>query len=155
MQEVPRHDKQTSEDDRVTIEEACERNCLLLDNAFRACDRGLPQGNFAWAARLHPQVRRVFANLFPDCCADDLATGMDQIFWADEDTAGPATANAQWLHVDQNHCSRFTDLVVQGVLYIWGSTNERSSTTVVWPDSWTPFLAAVKGNKRLCDGPKY
>ena len=30
VQEVPRHDNQTSEHDRITIEEACERNYLPL-----------------------------------------------------------------------------------------------------------------------------
>jgi len=99
-----------------------------------ASQRNLPHGRFAWAARLHPNVKRVFAQLF-DVSSDELAVGLDVTFWAAADTASPATENPQWLHVDQNYQSGLTHLCAQGVLYIWPSTDEATSTTAVWPGS--------------------
>lgn len=98
-----------------------------------ASQRCLPHGGFAWAARLHPQVKRVFASLF-DVSPAELSTGTDVVFWS---AAGAEAApdNAQWLHVDQNHCSGLTHLCAQGILYIWPSTTENTSTTAVWPGS--------------------
>ncbi|CAE7555781.1 Henmt1, partial [Symbiodinium pilosum] len=108
---------------------------------------GLPHGGFAWAARLHPAassythqqnlwslaVRRVFANLF-EATEGDLAVGLDNVFWASAEQPG-SDFNKEWLHVDQNHCTGMTWTCAQGVLYIWPSESESSSTTVVWPGS--------------------
>jgi len=41
-----------------------------------ASQRCLPHGQFSWAARLHPRIKRVFANLF-DVAPDELATGLE------------------------------------------------------------------------------
>jgi len=106
--------------------------------------------------RLHPEVKRIFANLF-DIPADELAVGFDVTFWAAADTAGPASENKQWLHVDQNFQSGLTHLCAQGVLYIWPSTDECASTTAVWPcshlDTYTRLMqdghAKEKGKKTL------
>jgi len=99
-----------------------------------ASQRNLPHGRFAWAARLQPQVRQVFANLY-DVSPEELCVGMDTVFWAAADTAGPVTENKQWLHVDQNFRAGLTHLCAQGVLYIWPSIAENASTTAVWPGS--------------------
>jgi hypothetical protein len=121
-----------------------------------ASQRNLPHGRFPWAARLHPDVKRVFESLF-EVSADELAVGLDVVFWAAEDTDGPSTTNKQWLHVDQNLCSGLTHLCAQGVLYIWPSTDENASTTALWPGSHLATYsrlmedqhAKVKGRKIL------
>lgn len=93
----------------------------------------LPHGGFAWAARLHPRVRRIFADLF-DTALDQLCVGLDNPFWSAAD-ASAAKSNDEWLHVDQNHCTGMTWPCVQGLLYVWSSEGESSSTTVVLPGS--------------------
>merc|ERR1711972_825023 len=82
---------------------------------------------------MHPKVRQVFASLF-NVQSDDLAVGLDVVFWNAADTA-EATSNKQWLHVDQNRCSGLSHVCAQGVLYVWPSTDSRASTTAVWPGS--------------------
>lgn len=71
-----------------------------------ASKHDLPHGSFAWAARMHPKVRQVFADLYE---------------------SSP--------EVDQNHRTGMTWPCAQGVLYIWPSEGSSSSTTVVWPKS--------------------
>eukprot|EP00930_Biecheleria_cincta_P041942 TRINITY_DN28841_c0_g1_i1.p1 TRINITY_DN28841_c0_g1~~TRINITY_DN28841_c0_g1_i1.p1 ORF type:complete len:514 (-),score=95.07 TRINITY_DN28841_c0_g1_i1:121-1662(-) len=97
-----------------------------------ASQRGLPHGRFAWAARLHPEVRRVFEKLFDE---EQLCVGLDVVFWAAADADGPAAEDKQWLHVDQNFCSGLTHLCAQGILYVWPSCDEHASTTALWPRS--------------------
>mmetsp|Transcript_17488 Transcript_17488/g.31577 ORF Transcript_17488/g.31577 Transcript_17488/m.31577 type:complete len:473 (+) Transcript_17488:89-1507(+) len=97
-----------------------------------ASQRGMPQGWFAWAARLHPHVKQVFASLY-GVPQEELAVGLDVPFFSASDTE-PATANPEWLHVDQNHRTGLTWECAQGVLYIW-PCSERTSCTVAWPDS--------------------
>eukprot|EP01062_Namystynia_karyoxenos_P004250 TRINITY_DN114_c0_g1_i1.p1 TRINITY_DN114_c0_g1~~TRINITY_DN114_c0_g1_i1.p1 ORF type:complete len:533 (+),score=160.93 TRINITY_DN114_c0_g1_i1:86-1684(+) len=101
-----------------------------------ASQRGTPHGSFAWAARLHPGVRRVFADIF-DTTPDQLAVGLDNTFWAAAD-APAARANKEWLHCDQNHNTKMTWRAVQGVVYVWPSEGDSCSTTVVWPGSHLP-----------------
>lgn len=105
----------------------------LLGKKGCASQYGMPHGSFAWAARLHPKVRHIFASLF-DVHSDELAVGLDVVFWNASDTT-EVTSNKQWLHVDQNHRSGLTHLCAQGVLYVWPSTDLRASTTAVWPGS--------------------
>jgi len=103
--------------------------------------RGLPQGRFAWAARLHPRVRSVYALLHG---TEDLVSSCDNTFFAPVHHAKKAS-NRLTPHVDQNmHDERFRDQqgrcvkgwdCYQGVLYVWGSSEEHASTTVVWPGS--------------------
>lgn len=95
--------------------------------------RGLPHGGFAWASRLHPRVRRVFATVF-DTTEDDMCVGLDNTFWSPADIDAK-TSDREWLHVDQNHCTGMTWPCAQGVLYVQPSEGESSSTTVVWPGS--------------------
>lgn len=95
--------------------------------------RALPHGAFAWNSRLHTEVRKVFANIF-STPAEDLAVGLDCVFWSAADSAA-AESNNEWLHCDQNHRTGMTWPCVQGVLYVWPSESEKSSTTVVWPGS--------------------
>jgi len=89
-------------------------------------------GEFAWNARLHPRVVDVFARIFD---TRDLASGLDLIkaFCVEEGAA--ATDNLQWLHVDQNTMTGITDDCYQSILYLWPSSGEDRSTTVVWPGS--------------------
>lgn len=95
--------------------------------------RALPHGQFAWSARLHPGIRKIFADIF-ETPSDNLAVGLDCTFWSATD-APAAESNAEWLHCDQNHRTGLTWLCVQGVLYVWSSEGEKASTTVVWPGS--------------------
>jgi len=103
--------------------------------------RGLPHGRFAWAARLHPQVRRVYEVLHG---TGDLVSSCDNSFFAPGD-AGGADRNRSWPHVDHNcHDHSVVDAdgnaisdwqVYQGLLYIWPAVEQDASTTVVWPGS--------------------
>lgn len=96
-------------------------------------DRGLPHGRFAWAARLHPNVRRVYEILHQ---STDLVSSCDNAFVANQ-TEVEETENKAWPHVDQNdHDPRVSDWTVyQGILYLWSSEKPHASTTVVWPKS--------------------
>eukprot|EP00932_Pfiesteria_piscicida_P016630 SRR837773.3545.p1 GENE.SRR837773.3545~~SRR837773.3545.p1 ORF type:complete len:436 (-),score=90.30 SRR837773.3545:156-1379(-) len=105
----------------------------LLGRKGAAAQRGMPQGAFAWAARLNARVRAAFAEVF-ECDPAGLAVGLDCPFWSAAD-APAATENGQWLHVDQNHRTGLTWRCMQGVLYVWPSTGDGCSTTVVWPRS--------------------
>eukprot|EP00928_Gymnodinium_smaydae_P054441 TRINITY_DN38205_c0_g1_i1.p1 TRINITY_DN38205_c0_g1~~TRINITY_DN38205_c0_g1_i1.p1 ORF type:complete len:520 (+),score=44.04 TRINITY_DN38205_c0_g1_i1:71-1630(+) len=106
----------------------------VLGSKGCASQRSLPHGRFAWAARLHPNVKKVFAGLY-DISPEDMAVGLDVVFWAAADSDGPATLNKQWLHVDQNFRSGLTHLCAQGILYVWPSDGDRASTTALWPGS--------------------
>jgi len=99
-----------------------------------------PQGGYmvhahseiVWKARLHPKVRGTFARIYGTA---ELSVGMDMtsIFYTPVGT--PATLeNEQWLHVDQN-TNIDVHICIQGMLYIQASSDEASSTTVVWPES--------------------
>jgi len=95
--------------------------------------RAAPHGQFAWAARLQPAVKDVFAKLFA-VTATDLAVGVDCTFWCPYDSPA-AESNIEWLHCDQNHRTGLTWPCFQGVLYVWPSEGEHASTTVIWPGS--------------------
>lgn len=95
--------------------------------------RGTPHGSFAWNVRLHWGVRSVFANIF-NVAPAELAVGLDCTFWSAAGTPAPESNN-EWLHCDQNHRTGLTWPCFQGVLYVWTSEGESTSTTVVWPGS--------------------
>jgi len=118
-----------------------------------AAHRGMAHGAFAWAARLHPAVRHVFSALH-EVPADEMCVGLDCVFYMPGGT--PAVdSDREWLHVDQNHHTGMTSECGQGVLYVWPSDDEASSTTVIWPRShrevydelMTDEQAIVKGRK--------
>lgn len=98
-------------------------------------DRGLPHGRFAWRARVHPKVRRVYEVLHGTA---DLVSSCDNAFVANA-SQPMAQSNKNWPHVDQNdHDARIPSAewnVYQGILYVWGSDTEHASTTVIWPGS--------------------
>eukprot|EP00754_Rhynchopus_humris_P009525 Rhum_TRINITY_DN14030_c0_g1::Rhum_TRINITY_DN14030_c0_g1_i3::g.67662::m.67662 len=101
--------------------------------------RGLEQGGYAWAARLHPNVRRVYELLHGVESPDELCVGMDAIFFNPENVKGTKD-DIYWMHSDQN--PRFIDReCYQGILYTWSSEGDDASTTVVWPGS----------HKEVCD----
>ncbi|OLP84431.1 Small RNA 2'-O-methyltransferase [Symbiodinium microadriaticum] len=72
---------------------------------------GLPHGSFAWAARLHPTVRRVFADLF-ETPAEELAVGLDLPFFASSGQPGMAACGPKPLHRDDLDLRRWTVLAV-------------------------------------------
>ena len=47
-----------------------------------ASQRGLPHGSFAWACRLHPGVRRIFAEVFGVEDGAQMSTGLDCTFFS-------------------------------------------------------------------------
>eukprot|EP00913_Durusdinium_trenchii_P024967 g23433.t1 len=53
--------------------------------------------------------------------------------------------NPEWLHVDQNHCTGITWTCAQGVLYVWPS-GPNDSSTVVWPKSHTEVYDHMMGD---------
>lgn len=95
--------------------------------------RGAPHGSFAWQARLHPAVRDIFARIF-DVPASETVVGLDCTFWSSADTLA-AESNNEWLHCDQNYKTGLKERCFQGVLYVWPSEDDCSSTTVIWPGS--------------------
>uniref|UniRef100_A0A7S0FFM3 Phytanoyl-dioxygenase n=1 Tax=Pyrodinium bahamense TaxID=73915 RepID=A0A7S0FFM3_9DINO len=100
--------------------------------------RGLPQGRFAWAGRLHPRVRRVYELIHG---TDKLVSSCDNSFFAPEEHR-EQDGNRSWPHVDHNmHDASIWDddgqpvsqwEVFQGLLYVWGSERQHASTTVLW-----------------------
>eukprot|EP01062_Namystynia_karyoxenos_P004251 TRINITY_DN114_c1_g1_i1.p1 TRINITY_DN114_c1_g1~~TRINITY_DN114_c1_g1_i1.p1 ORF type:complete len:445 (+),score=124.00 TRINITY_DN114_c1_g1_i1:72-1337(+) len=136
-------DEQSAEHGPQEVTEACRRfrgDLLAWPESNTAAigsgRRGLPHGAFAWAARLHPSVRRVFASVF-NTSPQELITGSDCIFW-DTAPAGPAADDEEWLHCDQNSATGENWHMVQGVLYVWPSEGSDRSTTVIWPGSHKP-----------------
>jgi len=126
----------------------------LLGPMERCQSRGLPHGRFAWEARLLPRVREVYAALHG---TDELVSSCDNSFFAPA-THKKQVSNSVFPHVDQNgHDERFQDgegrglrdwECFQGVMYIWPSTGEHASTTIVWPGShatvWKSMMADDK-----------
>lgn len=103
----------------------------------RLQDRGLPHGRFAWAARRHERVRRVYEVLHGTA---ELVVSVDNSF-VSHVTQPEEQSNKSWPHVDQN--DHATDVpckdwdVYQGILYLWGCESSHASTTVIWPRSHT------------------
>lgn len=134
----------------------------LLGEMDRCQFRGLPHGRFAWEARRHERVRRVYEVLHN---TDDLVSSCDNSFFAPSThTAKKPDFNTNWPHVDHNiHDGSIFDAndvpisqwdVYQGVLYVWGSNVPRASTTVVWCGShkgvYDQMMAAQQCNDHFC-----
>lgn len=127
----------------------------LLGPMERCQSRGLPHGRFAWAARLLPRVRKVYAIVHG---TDDLVSSCDNSFFAPPMHSKQKT-NRLFPHVDQNaHDDRFRDQlghgvnkwdVFQGVLYVWDCASEHSSTTVVWPGSHKAVYERVMADEKV------
>eukprot|EP01064_Diplonema_japonicum_P032534 TRINITY_DN6145_c0_g1_i1.p1 TRINITY_DN6145_c0_g1~~TRINITY_DN6145_c0_g1_i1.p1 ORF type:complete len:453 (+),score=104.73 TRINITY_DN6145_c0_g1_i1:65-1423(+) len=109
---------------------------------------GLTSGTYAWASRMHPNVKQVFQHIHQD---DDLVVGIDNVFFTPEGKP-PLKDNDYWLHADHNttapHPGGATQCY-QGVLYTWPSTCPTASTTVVCPKSHTDAYST------LVSDPKY
>lgn len=98
----------------------------------------MPHGKFAWRARRHDRVRDIFGVLFSKE-GRDLVTSLDAVFFTPTAQCAEKT-NRISAHVDQNKWDvregLGTNPVYQGVLYVWPSVPDgSSSTTVVWPGS--------------------
>jgi hypothetical protein len=106
-----------------------------LGKIGRCQRRGMPQGRFAWACRLHPNVRRCYEVLHDN---NDLVVSMDNPFFSSPQ-ADEEFNNRSWPHVDHNkHDFQTAEWDVwQGLVYTWASIEPHSSTTVVWPRSHT------------------
>jgi len=117
------------------VRDLCEQNrCSLY---------GMPQGRFAWEARLHPRVREAYSLLHG---TDRLVVGCDNTFFSPgAEGEGWRHSNKSWPHVDHNMYDRSIQgshrrsigewEVYQSILYVWPSTDEAASTTVVWTGS--------------------
>lgn len=103
-----------------------------------ALDRCLPHGTFAWAARTHPNVHKTYNAIYPD--AKGFVTSLDVPFFTPGAQKGATKAKFS-AHVDQNKHDVRPGLadceVYQGVLYIWPSEDDGTSTTTAWPGSHT------------------
>jgi hypothetical protein len=109
---------------------------------------GIPQGRFAWAARMHPNVRSVYRLCHREELetswskenggVDGLCVGMDPVFFKPVHSAS-ATFTDCWGHTDLNvHCcdggaGRYR--IYQSVVSLWPSVSTDDSTTVIWPKS--------------------
>lgn len=122
-----------------------------LGEGERCSQRGLPHGKFAWACRRLQAVQQCYKILHG---IEDLVTGLDNSFFVPESAPRQKT-NREWPHVDQNfNCKE--DLkhwdCYQSVLYIWPSTAEKASTTVVWPKSHSQVHAEMMSDSNCpCD----
>jgi len=113
----------------------------LLGQMERCQLRGLPHGRFAWAARLHPNVRRTYEVIHD---TNQLVSSCDNSFFATP-AHREQTSTRNWPHVDHNKhdYSEYDDEgvpiseweVYQGLLYVWGANTSHASTTVVWTGS--------------------
>mmetsp|Transcript_6006 Transcript_6006/g.9171 ORF Transcript_6006/g.9171 Transcript_6006/m.9171 type:complete len:416 (+) Transcript_6006:73-1320(+) len=99
-----------------------------------AYQHGLSMGKFAWKSRLHKNVRSIFETLYQ---TEHFSTGLDIPFFTPQ-TSPLQTQNHEWLHVDQNHNTGLIRNCYQGILYVWGSEDNRSSSTIVCPKSHLP-----------------
>ena len=95
--------------------------------------RGLMHGGYAWAARRHPNVKRVFAAALEEE-EEDLCVGLDRVFFRSCDHTDAKTSDHHWMHTDYN-TNLQTRVCYQSILYTWGSEKQSNSTTVVWPGS--------------------
>lgn len=119
-----------------------------LGEKHRCQLHGLPHGRFAWAGRLHPNVRRCFRALHPE--AERLVSSCDNSFFSPADTPEERD-NRDWPHVDQN-CNdpEMGDMeVYQGLLYVWPGTDPRASTTVVLPRSHKQFYEKIMADPQM------
>eukprot|EP00931_Biecheleriopsis_adriatica_P122515 TRINITY_DN97510_c0_g1_i1.p1 TRINITY_DN97510_c0_g1~~TRINITY_DN97510_c0_g1_i1.p1 ORF type:complete len:412 (-),score=72.55 TRINITY_DN97510_c0_g1_i1:37-1272(-) len=149
---------------KVAAQEVCAfplASGPLLGEKERCQLRGLPQGRFAWSARLLPNVRACYELIHG---THELVSSCDNSFFA-----SPASEkqfeNKSWPHVDHNsNDRRFCDdegafvgdwEVFQGLLYVWSSEGEHSSTTVVLPGSHlTAYEAMMQDPKMVERGSK-
>jgi len=110
--------------------------------------RGLPGGTFSWACRTHANVRKSFEVLHG---SEDLVTSLDNPFFSPVEEKS-ATRNKLWPHVDVNMNIPGATTCFQGVLYVWPSEREDTSTTVVLPHSHAAHFAATMEGATLKQG---
>lgn len=124
-----------------------------------AAGLGLPHCELSWRCRLHPNVRRVFGELYPDEPGEQVV-GLDNLFF----TARGTPMNEEkrlWPHADLNkwvprsgHWS-----CMQGVLYIWSSEPDElvphKSTTVLQPRSHTMAYDSLVADDSFRHGKKH
>jgi len=105
-----------------------------------ASEFGLPQGQLAWAVRTCPEIRSIYSAIFE---TNDLCVGCDNVFFNNQKCQvekDDDRVSKLWPHADQNVYKLPSGDYesYQGVLYIWPS-DLNSSSTVVWPGSYQSF----------------
>eukprot|EP00754_Rhynchopus_humris_P007237 Rhum_TRINITY_DN13383_c0_g1::Rhum_TRINITY_DN13383_c0_g1_i1::g.59616::m.59616 len=105
--------------------------------------RGLQHGGYAWAARLHPNVRAAYKLVHGVASEEDLCVGLDNVFFTASSARGSVDNDRYWMHMDQNPTVLPSRPCYQGLLYTWGSEGEDASTTVVWPGSHKAVRDAI------------
>eukprot|EP01063_Lacrimia_lanifica_P028519 TRINITY_DN4172_c0_g2_i2.p1 TRINITY_DN4172_c0_g2~~TRINITY_DN4172_c0_g2_i2.p1 ORF type:complete len:505 (+),score=186.44 TRINITY_DN4172_c0_g2_i2:72-1586(+) len=121
-------------------------------NAIVHARFGMFQGACAWAARLHPNVRHVYAQLH-GAAEGDLVVGMDHVFYDASPAAERIDEGVYWIHTDYStRYPGFEDArreCYQGVLYCWSSERcgDGQATTVVWPRSHTALFDEVQAEE--------
>eukprot|EP00754_Rhynchopus_humris_P003237 Rhum_TRINITY_DN11730_c0_g1::Rhum_TRINITY_DN11730_c0_g1_i1::g.46759::m.46759 len=108
--------------------------------------RGLMHGGYAWAARRHPNVKRVFAAALEEE-EKDLCVGMERVFFRPCDHTDAKTSDQHWMHTDYN-TNLQTRVCYQSILYTWGSEKASDSTTVVWPGSHIDICDEISADSR-------
>jgi len=133
----------------------------LLGEKERCQLHGMPHGRFAWAARLLSNVRSCYEVIYG---TTDLVSSCDNSFFSCP-TSEKQTQNRSWPHVDHNsNDNRFFDdegqvvgkwEVYQGLLYVWSSEGDHTSTTVVLPGSHLePYEAMMRDPSMVGRGSK-
>lgn len=126
----------------IQLEAWDEKATMLIGEKGRLHDRGLAHGNFAWACRLLPGVRRCFQSLFP---GEELCVGLDMLFFSPTSRVKKPAMFPE-PHVDRNE--RLSPAQCwQSILYVWG-TDENSSTTIVLPKSHTELYPSILNDKK-------
>jgi hypothetical protein len=93
----------------------------------------MPQGEFAWETRLNPRVKTVFADLH-ETKEEEMCVGMDLPFFNPLSYAAKDTFF--WGHADQDtRLENGKTKSYQGILYIWPSTKNNTSNTILVPKS--------------------
>lgn len=115
-------------------------NVASLTSCGLGLNRCLAHCEMAWRIRMHKNVHRTFAALFPSE-PGPLLTSLDVPFLSHALPEGYASpvSNKMSAHSDQNSNDAREQLrtcdYYQGVLYIWGAEADDATTTVVWPGS--------------------
>lgn len=93
---------------------------------------GFPQGKFAWNLRTNTKCKEIYQFLHNE---DDLVVGADLPFFNPDNN--PLDNSDLWPHADQNiNLKKGCDNSYQGILYVWDSTQNNTSNTIIWPESW-------------------
>jgi hypothetical protein len=104
----------------------------LVDKGFMSMHT-FPHSKFSWNLRSNNNVRNIYAHLH-DVQSDELCVSTDVAFFTPDDTSNKPVP--VWCHGDQNIFYKAgSSKSYQGILYVWDSSVDNTSTTVVIPKS--------------------